>query len=86
MTLSAFGVAKKKAYQQDHLEFQVLKAKQAKFDRGACKKMTIEKKLAKVNQALKKMLCSLIYPIGLLYSTFLLLMIPTSEISWGGSD
>lgn len=54
MTRTARGVARKKTYQQERLESQALKDKQAKLDRGARKKATVEKKLAKANQARKE--------------------------------
>lgn len=54
MTRTDRGVARKKTYQQDRLESQALKDKQAKLDRGARKKATVEKKLAKANQARKE--------------------------------
>lgn len=51
MTQTARSVTRKKTYQQERLEFQALKDKQAKLDRETCKKATIDKKLAKANQA-----------------------------------
>lgn len=54
MTRTARGVTRKKTYQQEHLESQALKDKQAKLDREACKKATAEKKLAKTNQTRKE--------------------------------
>lgn len=50
MTRTARGVTRKKTYQEERLESQVLKDKQAKLDREARKKTTAEKKLAKTNQ------------------------------------